>query len=83
MLRVCTNTRNIGRLAPKGDVEYDETKPRYSARIKVDECYRTHRVDGRGGTIVGPHLPNSCIMRGVLLDYKATQAGAVLADYYL
>ena len=40
-------------------------------------------IDGRGGTSVGPHLPASCIMHGVLLDSIATQAGAALTDYHL
>ena len=39
---VCAHTRNVGRLTPKGDVTYDETK-RYAARIRVDETYKTHR----------------------------------------
>ena len=39
---VCANTRNVGRLTPKGGVTYDETK-RHKHRIKDDEYYRTHR----------------------------------------
>ena len=39
---VCANTRNVGRLTPKGGVAYDENK-RHTRRIKDDEYYRTHR----------------------------------------
>ena len=39
---ICANTRNVGRLAPKGGVTYDETR-RNKPRIREDEMYRTHR----------------------------------------
>ena len=34
--RVCASTRNVGRLKPKGDITYDETK-RHTRRIKEEE----------------------------------------------
>ena len=52
---VCANTRNVGRLGPKGGVHYDETR-RNKARIKDTEIYRTHRWPRRdkcGPTLVG------------------------------
>ena len=52
---VCAQTRNVGRLGPKGGVTYDETR-RYRARIEDTVLYRTHRWPRRdkcGPTLVG------------------------------
>ena len=51
---VCASTRNVGRLAPKGGVTYDETR-RHRTHIKDVEMYRTHRWPRRdkcGPTLV-------------------------------
>ena len=40
--KVCANTINVGRLAPKGGVTYDETK-RHTRRIKEIERYKMRR----------------------------------------
>ena len=37
-------------------------------RIESKDMNTIEHIDGRGGTSVGPHLPASCIMHGVLLD---------------
>ena len=52
--RVCANTRNIGRLGPKGGVRYDETR-RNRQRIQVEDVYtlkRWPRRDKDGPTLV-------------------------------
>ena len=52
---VCAQTRNVGRLGPKGGISYDETK-RYRARIEETALYKTHRWPRRdkcGPTLVG------------------------------
>ena len=52
---VCGNTRNVGRLGPKGGVMYDETR-RYRQRIGTTEEYklkRWPRRDKGGPTLVG------------------------------
>lgn len=51
---VCAHTRNVGRLAPKGGVVYDETR-RNKARIQVGDMYtlrRWPRRDKCGPTLV-------------------------------
>ena len=40
--RICENTRNVGRLAPKGGVQYDETR-RNRPRIKDTDVYALRR----------------------------------------
>ena len=40
--RICENTRNVGRLAPKGGVQYDETR-RNRPRIKDTDVYTLRR----------------------------------------
>ena len=52
---ICAHTRNVGRLTPKGDVTYDETR-RNKTRIRVDEIYKTHRWPRRDKC--GPTLAN-------------------------
>ena len=52
--RVCANTRNIGRLGPKGGVRYDETR-RNRQRVQVEDMYilkRWPRRDKDGPTLV-------------------------------
>ena len=51
---VCANTRNVGRLVPKGGITYDETR-RHKAHIQVEDRYalrRWPRRDKCGPTLV-------------------------------